>query len=290
MGYFYSDEYLEHHGILGQKWGIRRFQNKDGTRTAAGKARQNETKKSGLTDEQKKYLKIGAAIVGASLIAAGGVYLYKTHSTQLKGRDAVKDILGADDIVQRPEITSSNAVEFSKNINPSHSQNNCGSCSSAVLLNMLGGDYEALPEVPEHMRKPGGKGYDPDKLIQCFEGAKWSDKITDFGGSRRKVSNELERKLIEQGDGAKGIFYCEAKVGGKPGHYFSYAIIEGKVHVLEGQPPSGQSTGIDYHTNFYEEVGKLFDVQDGANSVFFARLDDCQVKEDRIKDIAKKRE
>ena len=30
---------LYHHGIKGQKWGIRRFQNKDGTRTAAGKKR-----------------------------------------------------------------------------------------------------------------------------------------------------------------------------------------------------------------------------------------------------------
>ena len=32
---------LCHHGIKGQKWGIRRFQNEDGTRTAAGKARRS---------------------------------------------------------------------------------------------------------------------------------------------------------------------------------------------------------------------------------------------------------
>ena len=33
------DDYLEHHGIKGMKWGIRRFQNPDGTLTAAGKER-----------------------------------------------------------------------------------------------------------------------------------------------------------------------------------------------------------------------------------------------------------
>lgn len=35
------EEYLVHHGIKGQRWGVRRFQNEDGTRTAAGKKRYN---------------------------------------------------------------------------------------------------------------------------------------------------------------------------------------------------------------------------------------------------------
>ena len=33
----YQENYLSHHGIKGQKWGVRRFQNPDGTLTNAGK-------------------------------------------------------------------------------------------------------------------------------------------------------------------------------------------------------------------------------------------------------------
>lgn len=37
-----ADLYLAHHGIKGMKWGVRRFQNDDGTLTSAGKKRYKE--------------------------------------------------------------------------------------------------------------------------------------------------------------------------------------------------------------------------------------------------------
>ena len=45
---------LQHHGILGMKWGIRRYQNKDGSLTSAGRKRANKLRDEYLQVTGKK--------------------------------------------------------------------------------------------------------------------------------------------------------------------------------------------------------------------------------------------
>lgn len=66
-----NETYISHSGIKGQKWGVRRFQNEDGTLTEAGKERYGKGERQRLTPDQKK--KIAAIAFG---IAAAGAVTY----------------------------------------------------------------------------------------------------------------------------------------------------------------------------------------------------------------------
>ena len=49
-----SDASLSHHGIKGMRWGVRRYQNKDGSLTSAGKKRYDVDIEDAVTKKQKQ--------------------------------------------------------------------------------------------------------------------------------------------------------------------------------------------------------------------------------------------
>jgi hypothetical protein len=86
---------LYHHGIKGQRWGVRRYQNADGSYTAAGKARRGSaygTPKSSDPDARKARAKKIAAAAGALTLAAAAAYVASNPKARKVVANAVKSI------------------------------------------------------------------------------------------------------------------------------------------------------------------------------------------------------
>lgn len=107
-------DYLEHHGIKGQKWGLRRYQNSDGSYTEEGRKRYldsegNKTEK-GKKREARDYSKelnrleqdnAMRSARSASLGRYNGMLESQIQNKEFKGRDATKLKLKQQDATKK---------------------------------------------------------------------------------------------------------------------------------------------------------------------------------------------
>jgi len=78
---------LTHHGIKGQKWGVRRYRNTDGSLTEAGKKRYNSDNNADEPSRAKKIAKtVGAAALGIGVSYAGAKFAASPTAREAVGR------------------------------------------------------------------------------------------------------------------------------------------------------------------------------------------------------------
>lgn len=129
MGEYYNT-YLAHHGIKGQKWGVRRYQNKDGSLTPAGKKRMQVFKdasdmavkgKKYADDEYARFTKMAEreeAKKGKNISKKQiDKYLRDEFGDDIdskSGRDYIKDVYEIDDLdaYARKNLSGGDAEHF----------------------------------------------------------------------------------------------------------------------------------------------------------------------------------
>lgn len=111
----YRDEFLIHYGVKGMKWGVRRYQNYDGTLTELGKQR--------LTHQPGRIRSTLNAKFKKGYTAYGGIKVNKLSKHALEQtQDPTRDVTAPEilDALSKPLNHDNMPIRYNKNGQPSY--------------------------------------------------------------------------------------------------------------------------------------------------------------------------
>lgn len=309
-----NEDFLAHHGILGQKWGVRRFQDKNGRLTAEGKVRYSknpdkaaDTKEGFLDPITTAVLATDVALLVTMTTATAVSKGVKKHNEKLG--DKLLDKKGIADTSKT--FTNDNpprkiegehtAEEDMAKVNDAYgmlrpqTQNNCSHCSITMELRRRGFDVcSRTSSEPVYTHKQLEKAFVPPPQADNIT---WNNKPKNYDKMTNEEKNDAYREAKKEGDvvrsfkaveknilakypeGARGLFSAVNPFV-MIGHAMAFEVKGGKVVIYDTQ--SNRKFNLSSPPD-------VFTANFAANSSVTYRLDDKELNWDGLNDICAER-
>lgn len=267
--------FLSHHGIMGQKWGVRHGPPYPLSDNVANKVnKKSERTKYGF-DPASIYVALSVGLFAYTAVDAAAVrhkehkYLDTLNAKREKAGERIDKSTG---FYLKKGKTS--AEEDAKKVNPRYGDEgwrfsqNCMLCTTAYDLRRRGYDVEACFKTWKNYGADAVKKWYPEAKVERY----YPDHLKNGKNARNIYYDSVKKSMLSQGDGARGNLMVRWK-NAEGGHSVAYEVSHGKIRIFDTQ------------------TGRVYDNPDVLLSrtemAHLARLDNIEFNPKKIKECCR---